>query len=135
MNNLYVGKVFELKNVRSVPWYSHNTTTRYQRKDAGRSSGDMTLNEMGKSVLIVEERTKRVKIITKNQQLVWIAKYYLAKEVYADTEIGSVNDALDACITKLSKLANQDDMDTKSQEKLFELVVSVRNIKDSLEKE
>ena len=135
MNNLYVGKVFELKNVRELPWYSHNSSVGGRRRQSGHTSGCMTVEDSGKHVLVVDERTKRVKILIKSQQLVWISKYYLAKEIYADVESGNINADIDTCLTKLTKLANSPDAEVSTQKQLFEIIVSMRNIKDSLEKE
>ena len=135
MNNLYVGKVFELKNVRELPWYSHNSSVAANRRQSGHTSGCMTVEDSGKHVLVVDERTKRVKILLKSQQLVWISKYYLSKEVYADVEIGNINADIDACLTKLAKIANGTEVGESDQKELFDIIVSVRNIKDSLEKE
>jgi hypothetical protein len=129
MNKLYVGKVFKLKRVNMVPWWSHNTTHR------ARTSGLMHLEDIGKHVLVVDESTKRVKIITKNKQLVWISKYYLSKEVYAEQSGFNINSELDRCLGELIKLSDSEDVGELSQNKLYDLIVSVRNIKDSLEKE
>ena len=134
MSDLYVGKVFTLKNVHRIPWCSHNTKPKYGDK-SHIQQGSLQEEDVGECVLIVDERSKKVRIITKDQSLVWIAKYYLAKEVYNDASNDGVFSKLDRCITELSKIGNHTTTKDGTQIKLFNIVQSLRNIKDSLEKE
>ena len=134
MSNLYVGKVFTLKNVHRIPWCSHNSKPKYGDK-SHITNGSLQEEDVGECVLIVDERSKKVRIITKGQSLVWIAKFYLEKEVYNESADDGIFGKLDQCITDLSKLGNSPNTKDSAQLKLFNVVQSLRNIKDSLEKE
>ncbi len=129
MTKLYTGKIFRLKKVEKIHYDLKNTINKYTRDGRG---GMIKREDLGESVFILDERSKKVKILT-SLGSIWISKYYLADEV-----IEQHNSALietDACINIVAELLNDPNHAVQTTDKLTKVLGSLRIIRNSLEKD
>lgn len=128
--NLYTGKLFTLKNVRNLSWSSKNTPSRYGRTER---RGEILREDLGDTVMVLEERAKRVKILTKQHGAIWIAKYYLQTELVYDLNNKEAIESASDCITSLVNIANETGMKPDTTTQLYEIIAALQKIKAVLE--
>lgn len=128
--NLYTGKLFTLKNVSRISWSSKNTPNRYSRTER---RGEILREDVGDTVMVLEERAKRVKIMTKKHGLIWIAKYYLRAELVHDLNNKEAIESAEACISSLVSIANEPGADSGLTTQLYEIITALQKIKGALE--
>jgi len=134
-SSLYIGKVFTLKNVRGrgIPWCTHTA-----RKCPGTWSRDFykwgwaSAEELGAHVMVIDERTKQVKIICSKTFPVWISRYYLQTEI--SEEVGSPGGELGIVLTELGSLTKKIS-DAGAMKELSEIIKRIRSVKETIEKE
>jgi len=150
ITKLYVGKIFSLKSHYSIPWTSHNTLPeryyRYERdpktgKEVPRKGRDgvqyashsMPRKEIGERVLIINESTKKVRVITKKGKAIWISKYYLKQEIIEEIE-NNPQGEISKILNKLTEIGNSREV-SKFSEDIFGIIRKLRLLQGRFEPE
>lgn len=116
VSKLYVGKIFSLKNYKFFPY----------GKDW--QEGNIPKEQVGEHVLILDENTKRVKIMTQNGKTVWISRFYLAQEINEKIE-GDPKGELSKVINELTNIVNSVQID---QTRLYNIIKKLRVVQENL---
>lgn len=149
-SKLYVGKIFTLKNIWRIPWASHNSLPWYAKRAHDRErfrkekwcklegkdnvpydNGSMAREEIGERILILDETTKRAKIMTHRGKAIWISKFYLGTEIKEEIE-GNPSGELSKVITELCNIKNSV-LDKKISDKLQKVIRQIRVVTENLE--
>ncbi len=111
---LYVGKVFSLKNYHTFP-------------------GTMlTREQIGNNVLIIDETSKKVKIIPNSGRPFWLSKFYLAQEIIEQID-DNVEGELAKIIVELSSIVNNDlKEDNKVSSALYQLLKRLKAVQEDV---
>ena len=136
---IYTGKIFTLKNVWRLPWQNKNTKpVALATSQGGFESGEMLKEDFGDRVIILDERSKRVQVMTVKGKAVWISKYYLNTEIREELD-GNVVGELGLVISDLSNVLKNLNKTTVSisniDKKMNDIIRRVRKVQEKLESE
>jgi hypothetical protein len=120
-SKLYVGKIFSLRK--------HNKI-----RTSGGAKGNMTSDELGPNVLVLDEKTKDVEVMSADGVPVWISRYYLGSEI-RETIDGSIPGELGKIITEMLSLKGMLGGDNYACRRIEKLIRRLRVVQENVENE